>query len=139
MKNILTVLALAVAGSMPVAVTAADPAQPATPAQRATPATPATPTQSVTPAVPATPAQPATPAGAAKTPPQGVAPEAGRTELPPMFKELDQDKDGQISKDESKRSAETQSSFDSMDTDHNGKISLVEWSAADKAKQRSKQ
>lgn len=139
MKNILTVLALTVAGALPVAATAADPAQPATPAQRATPAEPGPKTPSATPAAPATPAQPASPAGDAKGVMQGVPPEAGRTELPPMFRELDQDKDGQISKGEAKRSAETQASFDSMDTDRNGKISLIEWGAADKAKQRSKQ
>lgn len=139
MKNILTVLALAVTGAMPIAATAADPAQPATPAERATPAEPGAKTPSAMPAEPATPAERATPAGAAKGPLQGVPPEAGRTELPPMFRELDQDKDGQISKGEAKRSAETQASFDSMDTDRNGKISLIEWGAADKAKQRSKQ
>lgn len=91
MKNILTVLALAITGAMPIAATAADP-------------------------------------GA-----------SGRTELPAMFKELDQDKDGQISKDEAKRSAEVQTNFDSMDTDRNGKISLIEWGAADKTNQRPKQ
>ena len=109
MKNILTVLALAVAGTLPVAATAADPAKP-----------------------------PVTP-DAAPSALKGVTPQAGRTELPPMFKELDQDKDGQISKDEAKRSAEAQTNFDAMDTDHNGKISLIEWGAHEKAKPLSKQ
>lgn len=108
MKNILTVLAVTVAGALPVAATAAEPSKPA---------------------IATNPAP---------TPPQGVSPEAGRTELPPMFRELDTDKDGQVSKDESKRSAEIQASFDAMDTDRSGKISLIEWSAADKAKPRPK-
>lgn len=109
MKNILVALALAVAGAMSVTATAAEPAR-----------TPST-------------TQPGAKA------PAGVAPEAGRTEVPPMFKELDQDKDGQISREEAKRSADVQANFDAMDTDHNGKISLIEWIAAEKAKQRSKQ
>ncbi|AYH43036.1 EF-hand domain-containing protein [Azoarcus sp. DN11] len=109
MKNILTVLALAAAGTLPVAAAAADPAKP-----------------------------PVTP-DSAPAALKGVTPQAGRTELPPMFKELDQDKDGQISKDEAKRSAEVLSNFDAIDTDHNGKISLIEWNAHEKAKRLSQQ
>ena len=65
--------------------------------------------------------------------------EAGKTELPSMFKELDQNKDGQVSKEESKRSAEVQTSFDSIDSDRNGKISVAEWNMSEKAKQPMKQ
>ena len=85
----------------------------------------------------ADPAQAAPAAGT--TAPKAMPAEAGKTELPSMFKELDQNKDGQVSKEESKRSAEVQTSFDSIDSDRNGKISVAEWNMAEKAKQPMKQ
>jgi Ca2+-binding EF-hand superfamily protein len=81
------------------------------------------------------------PAGAAEpgaNPPKATAPETGSSDVPPIFRALDQDKDGQISKDESKRSADVQGRFEAMDADHSGKISLTEWSAAEKSKDKPK-
>lgn len=72
----------------------------------------------------ATPMQPAPPGA---QPPPGAAP--ATTEVPPLFKELDRDSDGQISKDEAKRSAETQAQFETLDANGDGKISLAEWKA----------
>ena len=46
-----------------------------------------------------------------------------------MFKELDRDKDGQVSKDEAKRSADVQARFDQLDSDRDGKVSMTEWNA----------
>ena len=85
----------------------------------------------------ADPAQAAPAAGT--TAPKAMPAEAGKTELPSMFKELDQNKDGQVSKEESKRSAEVQTSFDAIDSDRSGKISVAEWNMAEKAKQPMKQ
>lgn len=107
MKTILGLVALALAGALPIGASAADPA----------PAAPATGT----------------------TVPKAMPAEAGKTELPSMFKELDQNRDGQVSKEESERSAEVQASFDSMDTDSNRMISVAEWNMAEKAKQPMKQ
>lgn len=107
MKSTISLVALVLAGALPIGAMAADP--PKSPA--ATDPAPM-------------PAQP--------------APDVGKTEVPPMFKELDQNKDGQVSKDEAKRSAEVQTLFDSMDSDRNGKISLVEWNTNEKQKPRAK-
>jgi len=46
-----------------------------------------------------------------------------------MFKELDRDKDGQVSKDEAKRSADVQARFDQLDSNRDGKVSMTEWNA----------
>ena len=70
-----------------------------------------------------------------QTPPSVTTPaELGQPEIPPMFKELDRDKDGQITREEAKRSAEITASFDSLDTDHNGKVSILEWNAREMKK-----
>lgn len=58
---------------------------------------------------------------------------AGMDAVPPMFKQLDSNKDGQISMEEAKRSAETSAAFAAIDTDKNGKLSLAEWTAHEKA------
>lgn len=57
---------------------------------------------------------------------------AGMDGAAPMFKQLDTNKDGQISMDEAKRSAETSAAFATIDTDHDGKLSMAEWAAHDK-------
>ena len=44
-----------------------------------------------------------------------------------MFTELDADKNGTISKDEAKRSADVQARFEQLDANHDGVISLQEW------------
>ncbi|HJV28605.1 MAG TPA: EF-hand domain-containing protein [Aromatoleum sp.] len=110
MKTALSIVALVLAGALPLGASAAD----------ATKSAPAMGTGSTTPS-------PTTPA------------ELGKPEVPPMFKELDTNRDGQISRDEAKRSAEILSTFDSLDTDHNGKVSLLEWNAAEMQKPRPKQ
>ena len=58
-----------------------------------------------------------------------------QAETPPMFKELDRNKDGQISKREARRSADLNTRFDTLDTDKNKQISLAEWMADEKAQQ----
>lgn len=58
------------------------------------------------------------------------APATGKpAEIPPLFIELDKDKDGQVSKAEAKRSAEVSARFDELDSDRSGKISVAEWQA----------
>jgi hypothetical protein len=52
----------------------------------------------------------------------------------PMFQQLDTNKDGQISREEAKRSADTTANFDAIDTDHDGLISPAEWKAAEDRK-----
>ena len=101
MKSTISLLALVLAGALPIAATAAEPAK--HPAMEPSPAT----------------SQPA-------------PGDAGRTEVPPRFKELDRDKDGQISKDEAKVSAEIEARFETLDSDRNGKVSLIEWAASEK-------
>lgn len=51
-----------------------------------------------------------------------------------MFKELDRDKDGQVSKDEAKRSADVQARFDQIDANRDGKVSMTEWNSSTKTK-----
>lgn len=82
---------------------------------------------------------PKSPAAAEPAPmPAQPVPDAGKTEVPPMFKELDQNKDGQVSKDEAKRSADVLARFETLDSDHSGKVSLVEWNMAEKSKAGAK-
>ncbi|NMG74678.1 hypothetical protein [Aromatoleum diolicum] len=102
MKSTISLVALILAGALPMTSTAAEPA-------KSPPAT-----------LEASPV------------------DAGRTEVPPMFKELDQDKDGQVSKDEAKRSAEILARFDTLDSDRNGKVSIVEWAAVERPKSGTK-
>lgn len=45
----------------------------------------------------------------------------------PMFKELDTNKDGYVSRDEAKRSAEVTSRFSEIDADHDGRITTSEF------------
>jgi len=115
MKSTISLVALVLAGALPIGALAADP--PKSPA--ATEPAPM-------------PAQPAPDAGKA------APPEAGKTEMPPMFKELDLNKDGQVSKDEAKRSADVLARFETLDSDHNGKVSLVEWNTSEKPKAGAK-
>ncbi|HXE37653.1 MAG TPA: EF-hand domain-containing protein [Azonexus sp.] len=49
-----------------------------------------------------------------------------------MFKELDRNHDGHISKAEAKRSADVSARFSAIDTDKNKQISLHEWQADEK-------
>ena len=75
-----------------------------------------------------------------QTMPSATTPaELGKPEVPPLFKELDKNRDGQVTRDEAKRSAEILSTFDTLDTDHNGKVSLLEWNAAEMQKPHAKQ
>jgi hypothetical protein len=123
MKSTISLLALVLAGALPITATAAEPAK--HPAMESSPAT-----SQPAPAEPAKhPAMESSPATSQPAPAQ-----AGRTEVPARFKELDRDKDGQISKDEAKVSAEIETRFETLDTDRNGKVSLIEWAATEKMK-----
>ena len=53
---------------------------------------------------------------------------------PPMFKELDKNHDGQISKSEAKRSADVTARFKELDADRDGKISVSEWQSGNKTR-----
>lgn len=57
-----------------------------------------------------------------------------QTEAPPMFKELDKNRDGQISQSEAKRSADVTARFSTLDSDKDKQISVSEWQADDKTR-----
>src|SRR5690349_12290721 len=72
-----------------------------------------------------------------------TAPDSGQSaatgtpaEAPPMFKELDKNHDGHITKAEAKRSADVSARFSAIDTDKNKQISLHEWQADEKSHAR---
>lgn len=58
------------------------------------------------------------------------------TEQPPMFKELDKNKDGKISESEAKRSADVSARFSTLDGDKDKHVSLTEWQAGNPAEPR---
>jgi len=136
MKRKLTLTALIVAAALPLAAAAqgygggqgASPSRDTTPSGT-TPATPATPGAAGSPATPATPATPVSPGERMGTGTSATG-DTGAT----MFKELDRDKDGQVTKDEAKRSADVQARFNALDANHDGKVSMAEWTAGNKAK-----
>ncbi|CAI08988.1 hypothetical protein ebA5049 [Aromatoleum aromaticum EbN1] len=119
MKRKLTLTALILAAAVPMAAVAQDSggygSGQGTSPSRTTPS-------GTTPATPATPASPGERMGS------GTAKDADAT----MFMELDRDKDGQVTKDEAKRSADLQARFDQLDTDRDGKLSMNEWNAGNK-------
>lgn len=53
---------------------------------------------------------------------------AAPDQVPPMFKQLDSNHDGYITKAEAARSADVTARFDQLDANHDGKISLAEYS-----------
>lgn len=74
---------------------------------------------------------------AADAPPASTAPAmpdsaAPKSDSAPMFKQLDRNSDGMVSKEEAKRSADVQARFSTLDADGNGSITLAEWTAAEK-------
>ncbi len=81
-------------------------------------------------ALAADPAQPA-PGGAAaaKSPAAPAAPAApmAKEEPAPLFKQLDANRDGYVTKDEAKRSADIAARFQDLDADRDGKINTVEF------------
>ena len=52
---------------------------------------------------------------------------AGSADDPPMFRELDTNHDGYITKEEAKRSADVTARFNDLDTDRDGRISSAEF------------
>ncbi len=56
-----------------------------------------------------------------------VAAPAGKEEAPPLFKELDRNHDGYVTKEEAKRSADITARFKELDSDHDGKIAVTEF------------
>lgn len=111
MKTKISLVALALAGSLPMAALAAPPTDKSTATGQY---------QATQPAAPAT-AAPATPA----------VPQEGIGAAPPMFKQLDKDHDGQVSKDEAKAAPDVLAAFKTVDSDHNGKLSAAEWNSAE--------
>lgn len=102
-----------------------------------------TPTQPYGPGTPTSPGSATTTDGSigpGGTMPPGTSPRDDRTstgrpaDMPPLFKELDTNKDGYITRDEAKRSADTTARFDEIDTDHDGRISVLEWKTAEDRK-----
>jgi hypothetical protein len=71
-----------------------------------------------------------------KTAGQSATGSSSTTEAPPMFKELDKNKDGKISESEAKRSADVSARFQSLDNDSDKSISLSEWESGDPTTQR---
>ncbi len=55
-------------------------------------------------------------------------------EAAPLFKELDANHDGYISKEEAKRSADITSRFDKLDLNHDGRISVDEFKKGEQPK-----
>ncbi|WP_168224899.1 hypothetical protein [Azoarcus sp. DD4] len=103
MKSKISLVALLLTGALPLAAIAAEPTRP--PAADAPPA-------STTPAMPDS--------------------AASKSDSAPMFKQLDRNSDGMVSKEEAKRSADVQARFSTLDADGNGSITLAEWTAAEK-------
>lgn len=58
----------------------------------------------------------------------GQAPEVA---TPPLFTRLDSNRDGRISREEARRSADTTARFTELDNDRDGFISASEWVAAE--------
>lgn len=110
MKTKLGLVAMLFAGTLPLAAAAADPVRP-----------PAT--DPVRP-----PAADMPPAGNPGMSGSGGAP----TNTAPIFQQLDRDGDGQISKEEARRSADALARFNALDTDRSGGISAAEWQAGEK-------
>jgi EF hand domain-containing protein len=140
MKAKIGLIALALAGTLPLAAFAAQPAdkpaasedsygssRAATPASPATPATPATPASPSTGAA-ATPATPASPAAAATPTKPGAPMPSGQA----AFRQLDKNHDGKISKDEADAMSDLQTRFATLDTDHDGTISAREWATGNR-------
>lgn len=71
-------------------------------------------------ALAADPGQPSTGAPAPADP-------AAASQVPSMFKQLDTNGDGYISKAEAERSASVKASFTKLDSDHDGRISVQEY------------
>lgn len=69
----------------------------------------------------------AAPVPAEKMPPPAPAGDAAKGETPPLFKELDGNKDGYVTKDEAKRSAEVTARFAELDADRDGKVAAAEF------------
>ncbi len=114
MKRKLTLTALVLAASLPMAVLAQGGYQDSTPRTDS--------------------AQPKGTQGGAATPDAAATPGAKSGDTSSIFKELDRDKDGQISKDEAKRSADVQTRFDELDANRDGKVSMTEWNSSPKRK-----
>ena len=77
-------------------------------------------------ALAADPAQPA-PGGAAANAPAAPAAPMAKEEPAPLFKQLDANRDGYVTKDEAKRSADIAARFQDLDADRDGKINTVEF------------
>lgn len=131
---------LVLGGLLPLAGMAADPGN-GTPAgtipgaDRPPASTQAPPTQPYEPGPPPGPASATTTDGSpgpGGTLPPGTSPRDDG--MAPMFKELDTNKDGYISRDEARRSADTSARFNEMDADRDGRISAAEWKAAEDRK-----
>lgn len=70
--------------------------------------------------------QPASGAAAAAPAAPAADPAMAKAE-PPLFKQLDTNHDGYISREEAKRSATVSAKFDQLDANHDGRISVDEY------------
>lgn len=70
------------------------------------------------------------PGASSSTSRSSAADTSGSMQPSAMFKRLDKDKDGTISKSEAKASKDLTARFEQVDTDRDGKITVSEWQAA---------
>lgn len=125
MKRKLTLTAVILAAGLPMAAFAQGGTYP-----DSTRPNPQTGTQGATDGAPATGTRgPTSSPGTTGSGTTGTGTVGGASTDAAMFKELDQNKDGQVSKDEAKRSADVQTRFDDLDKDSDGKISMTEWNS----------
>lgn len=57
-----------------------------------------------------------------------------QTEEPSLFKELDRNHNGKISRGEAKKSADVKARFSELDTNNDKQISLAEWQAGEQSR-----
>lgn len=73
-------------------------------------------------------AEPATQAPAGSPPAkEATSAPAAKTQTPPLFEQLDTNRDGYVTAEEAKRSADITARFKELDRNHDGKVSLAEF------------
>lgn len=67
------------------------------------------------------------------SPRNGASPGGLPAAIPPIFLQLDTNKDGFVERDEARRSADTTARFEELDIDHDGRLSPAELKAGEAA------